>query len=142
MLTGSELGQAIKKALEVKGFVGPTAVAKRFDVKPPSVSGWFANGAIQNARLFEIMDMCSDVLGPNHWGLDHWPGNKIRSVLDLAEPAQIYNGASKLVPVEDRDIAEVISIMRNTDMIGRARAVGAVKAALADYQPTKSKLAG
>lgn len=72
MLTGSELGKAIKAAIKAKG-LSQRAVAKKFGIRAPSVSGWIKDGRIEKTRLIELIEFCQDVAGPEHWGLPaHW----------------------------------------------------------------------
>lgn len=73
MLTGQALGAAIEKALAAKG-LSKTDAARRYGVRNASVTGWIKTGRIATDKLLDIMDFCSDVLGPEHWGLDRWPG--------------------------------------------------------------------
>lgn len=69
MLTGKDLGNALRTALEAKGLKGPTAIASHFSVKPPSVSGWFKSGRISKNKLMEVIQYCSDVVPPESWGI-------------------------------------------------------------------------
>lgn len=73
MLTGQDLGAAIAKALAIKGLSKADA-ARKYNVQKASVTGWIKTGRIATDKLLDLMDFCSDVLGPEHWGLDHWPG--------------------------------------------------------------------
>lgn len=68
MLTGKELGEAIRSAIEEKGET-PASMARHFKIKAPSVHGWITTGRIGKARLFQLIELCSDVVGPEHWGL-------------------------------------------------------------------------
>lgn len=68
MLSGPELGDALKRAMEKKK-VGPSAVATAFGVKPPSVSDWCNYGRIHKKHLERLVEYFSDVVGPDHWGL-------------------------------------------------------------------------
>lgn len=68
MLTGKELGDAIRTAIAIKGTT-QAALARHFGVKSPSVAGWLADGRIDKAKLIEMFDYFSDVVGPEHWGL-------------------------------------------------------------------------
>ena len=68
MLTGKELGEAIERARKLKG-VTKVEMARHFDVKPPSVSGWIATGRIDKQRLTDLFAYFADVVTPSHWGL-------------------------------------------------------------------------
>lgn len=72
MLTGKELGAAIKDAIEKKG-VRQTEVAKHFDVKPPSIQDWIKKGTIGKEKLPKLWEYFSGVAGPEHWGLSRFP---------------------------------------------------------------------
>ena len=67
MLTGKELGKAIAEAIRMKG-VTQAAVARRFKVKPPSVSDWIKRGTIDKGKLDDLFAYFRDVVGPEHWG--------------------------------------------------------------------------
>lgn len=69
MHQGKELGAAIKKAIDLKGWK-QADLARKFHVEPPSVSGWIRTGRIDKGKLWRLMEMLSDVVGPEHWGLD------------------------------------------------------------------------
>ena len=69
MLQGKELGKAIKAALKLKG-MKQADLARKFHVEPPSVNGWLRTGRIEKGKLWQLMDLMSDVVGPEHWGLE------------------------------------------------------------------------
>lgn len=68
MLTGQELGAAIRDAIAKKG-VTKVDVASHFHVKPPSVQDWMKRGTIAKEKLPILWSYFSDVVGPEHWGL-------------------------------------------------------------------------
>lgn len=68
MLTGKELGDALKVAIEKKR-VTKKAVADHFGVKPPSVQDWIKFGRIGKQHLNELVDFFADVVPPEHWGM-------------------------------------------------------------------------
>ncbi|MBV7482498.1 LexA family transcriptional regulator [Bordetella sp. BOR01] len=72
MLTGEQLGQAIRAAIKKKG-VTQKAVAAEFGVTPPSVQDWLNRGVIGKDKLPKLWRYFSDVVGPDHWGLREWP---------------------------------------------------------------------
>lgn len=80
MLTGEQLGRAIKQAMQLKG-VTPTKMAKHFSVKAPSVYGWIKEGRISKEKLPSLWSYFSDVVGPTHWGLEAWPSGGIPAPL-------------------------------------------------------------
>lgn len=73
MLTGKELGQAIKVAIELKkqsGSISSMAdVARHFNVSSPAVSDWIKRGTISKDKLPELWTYFSDVVEMTHWGL-------------------------------------------------------------------------
>lgn len=69
MLTGKDLGAALAQAIELKG-VRKVELARHFGVTPPSVQEWIKRGVISKDKLPEIWRYFSDVVGPQHWGLD------------------------------------------------------------------------
>lgn len=69
MLTGPDLGAAIEAA-RIKKKIAKNALAEVFGVKPPSIQGWVKNGRIDKSKLIDVMRYFSDVVGPEHWGLD------------------------------------------------------------------------
>lgn len=72
MLTGKQLGDAIRTALEMKK-KRPADLATHFHVRPPSVQGWLSKGTISKSKLPELWNYFSDVVGPEHWGMKAWP---------------------------------------------------------------------
>ena len=78
MLKGKELGNAIKKAIELKLAAGSakskTEIAKHFGIRPPSIHDWMKKGSISKDKLPELWNYFSDVVGPEHWGLQNEPG--------------------------------------------------------------------
>lgn len=69
MLTGEKLGAAIEQARERKG-VSKKALADAMGVKPASVQDWVKYGRIAKERINDLVAYFSDVVGPEHWGLD------------------------------------------------------------------------
>lgn len=74
MLKGKELGVAIKQAIDLKIASGAIAnkadVARHFGIKAPSVYDWIKKGSISKDKLVKLWDFFSDVVGPEHWGID------------------------------------------------------------------------
>lgn len=52
-----------------KKHVGPTEVARAFEVKQPSVSEWMREGRIAKKHIPRLISYFADVVGPDHWGL-------------------------------------------------------------------------
>jgi hypothetical protein len=123
MLTGKELGKAIRQALEGMG-LKPSEAAVKFGVKQPSVNGWYDTGAIKKGTLEEIKKFAAVKFGPEHWGLE---SEKPAGVLEL--PAKYQTN--------DRHILEVVRLMLATDEEGRILAKGAVRMALNGHVPAK-----
>lgn len=77
MLNGTDLGAAIKAAIEKKiasgAVASQAAIARHFNVKPPSIHDWIKKGSISKDKLPELWRYFSDVVGPEHWGLKSWP---------------------------------------------------------------------
>ncbi|EET6341336.1 helix-turn-helix domain-containing protein [Escherichia coli] len=77
MLSGKDLGRAIEQAINKKiasGTVKSKAeVARHFKVQPPSIYDWIKKGSISKDKLPELWRFFSDVVGPEHWGLNEYP---------------------------------------------------------------------
>ncbi|HAX5068593.1 TPA: helix-turn-helix domain-containing protein [Escherichia coli] len=77
MLSGKDLGRAIEQAINKKiasGSVKSKAeVARHFKVQPPSIYDWIKKGSISKDKLPELWRFFSDVVGPEHWGLNEYP---------------------------------------------------------------------
>lgn len=103
MLSGPELGAAIRLALKEVGLSTTTAAA-RYGIKKSSVSGWFSTGRISTDILIDIMDLCSPKLGPEHWGLKSWPGQRPRATALVASDHE--------APYRDRSDEQSIALSR------------------------------
>jgi transcriptional regulator with XRE-family HTH domain len=68
MLTGKDLGAAIREAMTKKGVV-QSDVAEAFGIKQPSVSEWLKFGRVSKKHINHLVHYFSDVVGPEHWGL-------------------------------------------------------------------------
>lgn len=94
MLSGEELGRAIRAAIDAKG-ITQKVVAAEFGVKQPSVSDWIKYGRIDKKHLSHLMVFFSDVVGPAHWGLSEqtvWT-----PVHHAAEGTPVYGVAQDLI---------------------------------------------
>lgn len=118
MLEGKELGAAITSAMEKKK-VGPTVLAAAFEVKPPSVSDWKARGCVSKKHLPRLIAYFSDVVGPEHWGL-----NAAEALIMSPHYAQENTLSHQLVPpVKNYKLAldMLAAGLSDLDMAGRER---------------------
>lgn len=86
MLTGKPLGAALAEAMRLKG-VGPTEVAREFEIKPPSVYDWRDHGRIGKKHLGHLVAYFADVVPAAHWGIGDLPEMTHAPVSILATPA-------------------------------------------------------
>ncbi|GAB1578640.1 helix-turn-helix transcriptional regulator [Bordetella petrii] len=114
MLTGEQLGQAIRAAIKKKG-VTQKAVAAEFGVKPPSVQDWIKRGVIAKDKLPKLWQYFADVVGPEHWGLREWPA------APLADDIQAEHAAG-LTPLSHQPSTSVTISQYDTG--GRMGAAG------------------
>lgn len=122
MLTKKKLGHAIGKAIEIKG-VSKADIARRFGVKPPSVTGWIQKGSIDKDRLMELIEYFSDVVGPDHWGMENnilqFPS--LEKDKDLIEIPRLNvagsMGTGRLAPEGYVDVIDRLSV--NKDYLSR-----------------------
>ena len=79
MLSGIELGRAIEQAIDKKISAGSAKskaeIARHFKIKAPSIHDWIKKGSISKEKLPELWSYFSDVVGPEHWGLNGYPIN-------------------------------------------------------------------
>lgn len=68
MLTGKQLGAALREAISLKQ-VSIAEVAREFGVKGPSVYDWLKYGRIGKPHLEHLVTYFADVVPPSHWGL-------------------------------------------------------------------------
>lgn len=73
MLTGKELGAAIREAIRLKG-VRRVEVADAFGVKPPSIQDWMNFGRIDKKHIEKLVKYFSDVVPASHWGFGELSG--------------------------------------------------------------------
>lgn len=85
MLTGQELGNAIRAAIKKKG-VTQREVARVFNVKPPSVQDWMKRGTVSKDKLLELWVYFQDVAGPEHWGMSAFPSWETTRNESVTEP--------------------------------------------------------
>ena len=70
MYTGEKLGDAIRRAMQLKD-VTQSQVAEKFGVKQPSVAGWIKNGRIGKKHIDDLIEYFSDVVPPSHFGIEN-----------------------------------------------------------------------
>lgn len=70
MYTGEKLGDAIRRAMQLKD-VTQSQVAEKFGVKQPSVAGWIKNGRIGKQHIDDLIEYFSDVVPPSHFGIEN-----------------------------------------------------------------------
>lgn len=112
MLKGKELGKAIDFAINAKiaaGYARSKAeIAREFGMKPPPLVDWVKKGSISKDKLPKLWKYFSDVVGPDHWGLEkcEWPAGLTEENKNVAEPkAAIYEvKAASTAPDQLTDI--------------------------------------
>lgn len=118
MLEGKDLGAAIAAAMEKKK-VGPTVLAAAFEIKPPSVSDWKARGCVSKKHLPRLIAYFSDVVGPEHWGL-----NPAEALIMAPLSVQEDSLSTMLTPPRNNYGAALETLAKalsNLDMAGRER---------------------
>jgi hypothetical protein len=110
MLTKDALGRAITEAMTLKG-VGPTAVAKHFGLRPPSIStAWRKKGQVDKKHIGKLIEYFADVVPPEHWGMRREEVAAAYAYLGSSPPSQ----AAPLVrvkagvPIEDM-VSELVA---------------------------------
>lgn len=128
MLTGKELGEALRIAIERKsalkesrgeGRLFKKDVALHFEVKPPSITDWIDHGRIGKQHLNKLVAYFSDVVGPHHWGID--VGARFTAVLPESE-AGTYTSAN--VAREGKESTVLTRSARLADQIVSATKTG------------------
>ena len=94
MLTGEELGRAIDEAIKLKG-VTKVKVAEHFGIKPPSVNSWIKTGRISKEHIEKLVEYFSDVVSPEHFGLENLYNkaidNNVEPTADIQPPIPIIS---------------------------------------------------
>ncbi|WP_143288830.1 hypothetical protein [Burkholderia pseudomallei] len=139
MLTGQELGAAIETARQMKG-VTKAALASAMGVKPASVQDWVKYGRIAKNRVNDLVTYFSDVVGPEHWGLEFGPleteSKKSASLTPLSSgslKSQSGRFAGEAMTRVTKETWDLIAQMIELDLIGgqpRKRMQQGVKFAL------------
>lgn len=126
MLTGVELGAAIEAARVKKG-VSKVALADAMKVKPASIQDWVKHGRIAKHRINDLVAYFSDVVGPEHWGLDFaWEEGGGRHVAEVKQFPR--REASNAVPY-DRDLLRETVIGMTNGIANRGLHLSAEKQA-------------
>lgn len=125
MLKGKELGTAIGEAIGLKiasgAIVSKADVAKHFGIKTPSIYDWIKKGSISKDRLFALWSYFSDVVGPEHWGIQ---GSVYRAAINSTHHVASDNASPiyRIAPKTKRQarIDELIDFAKNTNDEGLA----------------------
>ncbi|EDQ2392365.1 hypothetical protein S518_002680 [Salmonella enterica subsp. enterica] len=113
MLSGKELGLAIEQAINKKiqsGAIKSKAqVARHFGIKPPSIHDWIKKGSISKDKLPELWGYFSDVVGPEHWGLDAFPLQERRDLTrESVSQNELLNQAYQTATKERRLVIDFL----------------------------------
>lgn len=115
MLKGTEFGKAIGEAIQRKLDRGSAsskaAIARHFNMQPPSLTDWVKKGSVAKDKLPELWRYFSDVAGPEHWGLtsSEWP-----SGLMPGEQEATHHGAEQdALTTTCMDEARLLLMYRN-----------------------------
>lgn len=142
MLNGKELGEAIKKAIDLKIKAKKIRfrkeVSDHFGIKQPSMADWVKKGTIDKRRLPELWRYFADVAGPEHWGMSvgEWPNElsdnlaiegearrvheapvAIVKILPQPKPSERDRALSLLMPIIDQLDSSSIDALRGTAML-------------------------
>lgn len=110
MLTGVELGAAIKRAITLKG-VSQREFADAMGVKPPSVQDWIKFGRLHKKHINNLVDYFSDVVPSEYWGIATSQNQHQESaLLDADEISRLIKGYSLLNAAEREGIWKTITI--------------------------------
>lgn len=104
MLTGEKLGAAIDAAIKKKG-ITKKDLADAFGVRPPSVQDWIKRGTISKEKLPLLWSYFSDVVGPEHWGLDKGMPTPSPATLPLIVGGAVINSAQQALKAWDKNLA-------------------------------------
>ncbi|KVL84155.1 hypothetical protein WT03_02325 [Burkholderia stagnalis] len=123
MLTGKELGDALRVAIEKKA-VTKKAVADYFGIKPPSLQDWINFGRIDKKHLNKLVAYFSDVVAPEHWGIDvdmlvtdregRLTAVQLKSVVGTSPDDLAVSGDATLSVIEmsERLAAQIVAVAR------------------------------
>ena len=128
MLTGEDLGKAIRRAIELKG-VQPAEVARLFEIKQPSVQGWMKTGRISKPNFERFRNYVSDVVDPDYWGANQ-PQGKNFSQRSIFRPAKHRS--------DNVYIAKIVELLDQMTDAGIGAVLRCAKEELKEH-PKKSK---
>lgn len=94
-----ELGKAILEAIIMNGYTKADA-ARRFNVKPPSVTGWIQTGRISKGKFDELRRWLSKTPA-SHWGIDEESKNSTKYPKELSQQEVRFLDAYRKQPSEE-----------------------------------------
>ncbi len=108
MLTGTDLGAAIRAALDRKreetGHSYAQVAREIFGIRPESVQGWMDTGRISKPNFERLRTYVADIVGPEHWGLITPTSGPPKS---LAPPSEIERALAYLDTVRPAKAASL-----------------------------------
>lgn len=132
MLTGKELGTAIREAIRLKG-VTQKDVALHFGITQPSVHDWVTKGTVGKDKLDALFTYFSEVVGPEHWGTT-------RPITTAKHSAQQNRPTYHLPARHDRALMqELTDIADRIDDAGLNRLIGMATTLIESHPRTKAK---
>jgi hypothetical protein len=132
MLTGKQFGVAIATAIRKKG-VSKADVARHFGIKPPSISDWCNRGTVDKSRLEDLFAYFSDVVGPEHWGL------QIGSM--VARSGTTTYRVTALKPKKDRPKEELVALYSAMTDTAQQQLIGMAKLLAQQFPRAKANRA-
>lgn len=152
MLKGKEFGKAIGRAIQLKLDSGAVpskaAIARHFEVQPPSLSDWVKKGSISKDKLPEVWRYFSDVVGPEHWGMSRaeWPSGLVEPNLRLDDPQRTeqppvkysFHPAFKPETPRSRKISKIVAVLNKMDDAGLAVVLDKANEMAREYPATKA----
>lgn len=126
MLTGTQLGDAIRAAVDKKVALGVTkrAIAEHFQIKPPSLQDWMKRGTVRKDRLGDLFEYFADVVGPAHWGMAAFPQRQV-SLYALSQAGSVREPSG--ATYDDSRIGEIVTLLASVSDAGLDAALAAVK---------------
>lgn len=132
MLTGKELGTAIREAIRLKG-VTQKDVAIHFGITQPSVHDWVTKGTVGKDKLDALFTYFSNVVGPEHWGTT-------RPITTATHTAKQDRATYHLKPRHTRALVqELIDIADRLDDAGLNRLIGMATTLIESHPRTRAK---
>lgn len=142
MLKGKEFGKAIGDAIDLKlkgGHVKTkAAIARHFNMKPPSLIDWVKKGSVAKDKLPELWRYFSDVAGPKHWGMEpgEWPA-ELSTANDSSLPSNAVISKKRPPTKREQRIDAITALLHTVDMDGLAVILERAKDAVRDYPLAK-----